>query len=269
MLQHIQFGLTVVKKGQREPYLAGLLKGRKIPQALIFCGRRKEIYGITGFLRNCGYKAEAYYGDQEQNERENILARFKEGHIDYLVASDLAARGLDIERLPAVINLSIPTEFDFYLHRVGRTGRAGNKGMVFNIIASNIEATRLKSHHRAIELPLHEVLITPLDLSTLDVDFHEKWVKYHLSRGKRDKVRKGDIVGFLSNNTSLTADEMGTITIYDSYSIVDLAQKGFKELMETETPLKLKGKSVKIRKYQVDEQEKRAISVKKLKKDRR
>lgn len=269
MLRNIYFAYIKPELGQTERYLLGLIEQRGIEQALIFCGKREEIHSITGFLRNLGYRAEAYYGTQTQEERQNILKRFKERHIELLVASDLAARGLDIQYLPAVINLSIPEEFDFYLHRIGRTGRAGNKGAVFNIIANELEQVFMKNHHRKIGIPIRTIEINPIDKDRLMPDREEKWTKYHLSRGKRDKIRKGDIVGFLVNQAELNADEIGTITIYDAYSVVDMPQRGFKTLSHKEEDLLLKGKSVKVRKYQLEEQERRAKAVKRLLKDRK
>ncbi len=269
MLKNIKFGYVKIKKGKQAAYLAGLLEQRNISKALIFCSRREEIHAVTGFLRNYGKKAASYYGMLEQRERANILQRFKEGHIDYLVASDLAARGLDIEYLPAVVNISVPKEFEYYLHRVGRTGRAGRKGMVYNLIRSEIDLIYLKNHHEDIELPIRSYTVDPLAAKQQKATEEEKWTKFHLSRGKKDKVRKGDIVGFLTQQAGLEAHEIGTITIYDSYAIVDMPAKGFDQLAALDMTLKLKGKTVKVRKYSLDEEVKRAKAVKKLLQDRK
>ena len=268
MLRNIAFFAVSTEGGKREPYLAGLLAQEKIGKALIFCARREDIYATTGFLRNCGFKAEAYYGNQEQQERLNILKRFKEDHIDYLVASDLAARGLDIEALPVVVNLAIPADYEYYLHRVGRTGRAGQKGTVYNILLSEAEHVRLKNHHQHIGLPTKKLAVDPMKTSSVHVQEAEKWVKYHLSRGKRDKIRKGDVVGFLLNHAGIDANEIGTITVYDSYTVVDMPQRGYQNL-HYQDDLRIKGKSLKLRKYQVEEQQRKAQSIKKLKQDRR
>ncbi|MEL6844093.1 MAG: DEAD/DEAH box helicase, partial [Bacteroidota bacterium] len=268
-LKNIRFHLSKALQGQREGYLLSLLKEQSVKQALIFAGKRSDILAITNFLRNHGFKAEAYFGNQEQHERKNILARFKSGHIQFLVASDLAARGLDVPDLPAVINLNVPEEYDYYLHRVGRTGRAGNKGKVYNLVASDMEAIFLRNHHREIEIKLQNLELVPLDLKEEKVVEAEKWVKYHLSRGKRDKIRKGDIVGFLVNQAGLQAEEIGTITLYEAYSIVDMPQRGFEALQVLREAPRLKGKSVKVRRFQLDEIERKAESVKRLKKDRR
>lgn len=270
MLKNISFAYIRVPDGQREPYLAALLKEKEIAKALIFTGKRDDIYSLIGFLRNLGFKAEGYFGAQDQTERKNILHRFKEDHIDFLVASDLAARGLDIPDLPAVINLSMPEEFDYYLHRIGRTGRAGNKGSVYNLILGDIEKAYMKNHHQKIELHILPIEINQNFVDKTEFQKNDKWVKFHLSRGKKDKIRKGDIVGFLLNLTEdLQAEEIGTITIFDQYAIVDLPLRAYEQLQKNEGPLKIKGKTVKVRKYQIEEQARRAQAVKKLLRDRK
>ncbi|MEM7659889.1 MAG: DEAD/DEAH box helicase [Bacteroidota bacterium] len=267
MLRNIRFWQAKAK-GKREPFLVVLLQQQRISQALIFCRRREDVFGITSLLRNCGWQAESYYGNQEQQERQNILTRFQEGHIQYLVASDLAARGLDIEALPAVINLAIPEMFDYYLHRVGRTGRAGNKGEVYNLVASDREEAYLQRHHHQIGLGLKKLEIEAAPLKSQRAELDARWNKYLLSRGKRDKVRKGDVVGFLTQAGGIDGQAIGTITIYETYTTVDLRQGDFQQLEDSDTPLKLKGKSVNIRPYKMKEQAEKAKQVRKLKIDR-
>jgi superfamily II DNA/RNA helicase len=268
VLRSIHFGYVPVKEGRSAAYLAGLIAEKNPAQALIFCPRREEVSDIVNFLRNAGHQAEPYYGSLEQRERANILNRFREGYLRFLVATDLAARGLDIEELPLVINLSIPKQFDYYLHRVGRTGRMGNRGEVVNFVRSEVDSIYLDKHHRQIGLPIREISVQPANLKELKVKADERWVKYHFSRGKKDKIRKGDIVGFLINNAGLQADEIGTITIYDSYAIVDMPAFGYENLKAWEE-FKIKGRSLRIRAYSAEEQAKRAKAVKKLLRDRR
>ncbi len=269
MLRSIKFHKVAVKDGKLTAYLAGLIQSQKIKTALVFCGRREEVQTITGFLRNCGYMAESYYGSLEQQERANILTRFKEGHIRFLVATDLAARGLDILDLPNVINLAIPKKYDYYLHRVGRTGRAGRKGNVYNFISSSVDDVYIKKYHKEIDLGAYYIDFEPANQQNTKVAEDEKWAKCHLSRGKKDKIRKGDIVGFLIAQTGIEADHIGTITIYDTYSIVDIPTQAYYVLSKSKEALQIKGKSLKIRKYSLDEQENRARAVKKLLKDRK
>lgn len=201
--------------------------------------------------------------------RTQILQRFKEGHLDYLVASDLAARGLDIESLPAVINLNIPQEYDFYLHRVGRTGRAGNKGAVYNLTNNSRELAYLNNHHQQIGLRLKPLEIVPLANMQTDAAMAEPWGKFLLSRGKRDRVGRGDILGFLVQSLGLEAQQVGTINILETHSIVDLPKSSLRHTKADLEELKIKGKTVKIRPYQVEEQQQRAKNIRDLKRDRR
>lgn len=268
VLRNISFFHVRVSEGKRENFLDALIQQQYIFKALIFCGRREEIFTVCGYLRNAGYKAEAYYGSQEQEERENILNRFKEGHIDYLVASDLAARGLDIEQLPAVINISLPKEYDFYLHRIGRTGRAGNPGFVYNLITGEAERILMNTHHKELGIPARELKLENLTVKR-NTDKLNRWMKVHISRGKKDKIRKGDVVGFLTQTGEMEADQIGTITIFDTYTLVDLSSLALDKMIGLDIPLVMKGLTVKIRVYRLEEQERRARAVKNLKKDRR
>ena len=268
MLRNIRFAYARVPEGQREAALVTLLQAQGLEKALVFAGGREDIYALTGFLRNAGFRAEAYYGDQDQQTRTHILDRFRAGHIDYLIASDLAARGLDIEALPAVVNVVVPEAYDFYLHRVGRTGRAGLKGAVYNLVAGTREHLYLDNHHRLIGLPLQEMSLQTAPAQTFKVKPEDRWVKAHLSRGKRDKVRPGDIAGFLIHEGGLDASDIGTITVQDSYSLVDLTQ-GMLQALEAREDLKLKGKTVKVRRYRIEEEREKARAIHKLKQDRK
>lgn len=268
VLRSIRFGQILMQGGQTMSHLAGLIAQVKPRQALIFGPKREEVNEVVNFLRNAGHLAEPYYGGLEQQERENILTRFREGHVRFLVATDLAARGLDIEDLPVVINLSIPKQFDYYLHRVGRTGRQGKRGKVFNFIRNEIDKIYLQKHHEEIRLPVQDLDIRPIAVKETKVKSDSRWVKYHVNRGKKDKIRKGDIVGFLIHHAGLSAEEVGTITLYDTYSIVDMPAFGFENL-KAQDDLKIKHKTLRIRPYTHDEQTKRAAAVKKLLKDRK
>lgn len=266
VLKNIGFHLVEVTEGKKERYLTGLLEQYFIHQALIFCSKREEINTLSGYLRNQGFRAEAYFGSQEQTERENILRRFREGSIDLLIASDLAARGLDIEEMPCVINFSVPKELDFYMHRAGRTGRAGKKGRVFSLVTNTIEKNEIKGYHLAIQIPLRSTEVEPSDKKASREDTRR--IKCHFSRGKTDKIRTTDIVGFLVNNAFMSADDIGTITIYDSYAIADVPLAALENLQHAEAEPLLKGKTVKVRKYSAEEAENKSLSIKKLLKDK-
>lgn len=259
-LRNIDFWYIPVQQGANERHLAGLLKSRKVPSALIFCNKREEVLSLAGFLRSSGWQAEAYHGLLDQIERKAILDRFRSGQVKFLVATDLAARGLDIAKLPAVVNFSFPADIEIYLHRTGRTGRAGEHGACYNLVASKEEEIHIQNFHRELNVRLKRLEVSQAkNLQKVQV----KLVKVHMNRGKKDKIRKGDVVGFLLNNTDLKAYEIGTIALYDDHITVDVPERALKDLEQSEEKLKVKGKTVIARKYALDEQRKRAQAIKK------
>ena len=134
-------------------------------------------------------------------------------------------------------------------------------------MVGDLDKVWLDHHHNAIGLPIRPVEVKLSKERGKNAE--RKWVKVHLTRGKQDKIRKGDLVGFLVKEATIPADEIGTIMVFDTYSIADIPLEFLSGLENPEKPLKIKGKSVKVRKYQQHEQEKKAQAIKKLKQDRR
>ena len=114
-----------------------LIDIEKIESAIIFCNRKRDVSMVNKFLQRQGRNARDIHGDLDQSQRQATLDAFKAGEVDYLVATDVAARGLDVVDLPAVINLDVPYHPDDYVHRIGRTGRAGKEGRAYTIADDN------------------------------------------------------------------------------------------------------------------------------------
>lgn len=261
-LRNILFHYIVVDQGQKQRYLAALIQEQRVKQALIFTPNRDEVYAIANFLRGMGHKAEAYHGLLDQVERTAVMKRFKKKQVNFLVATDLAARGLDVESLPAVINYAFPDELEIYLHRCGRTGRAGKRGAVYNLVASKKEEVLVESFHAELHIPIKGYMMEPLTKEAVQhVEY--KQVKVHLSKGKRDKISAGDVVGFLTNATGVPADRIGTIAVYDAYALADVPEWVYDLLLLNGDDLKLKGKAVKVTKYSLDDQKRKAEALRK------
>lgn len=263
VLKSIHFRFVNVSGGQVDRYLAGVLKDFNVAQALIFHNKREAVYSTANFLRGMGFKTEAYHGLLDQVEREAIMSRFRDKHVEFLVATDLAARGIDVVDLPCVINASFPDDVEVYLHRCGRTGRAGNKGYVFNLITSKKEEILVKAFHGQIGIKVDEAEVNLPAKEDLKADAAEKLIKLHLNRGKKDKIRPGDVVGFLVNELGADADDIGTIANYDTYVLVDVPETTAIALDHLERKLKIKGKSVKVSRYSLEDQKKKAEAVRK------
>lgn len=123
-----------VNKGQKTALLAHLIKQHEWRQALIFVNAKNNCEHLAGKLSKRGIVAEVFHGDKGQGARTRVLEAFKAGEIDVLIATDIAARGLDIEKLPVVINFDLPRSPADYMHRIGRSGRAGEVGLALSLI---------------------------------------------------------------------------------------------------------------------------------------
>ena len=126
--------VTVVPAREKFQALQRLIETQEVDKALIFCNRKREVASLRRQLERAGLNVRDIHGDLEQAQRTQALEAFRRGEIDFLVATDVAARGLDIVSLPCVINYDVPTHADDYVHRVGRTGRAGQEGRAFTLM---------------------------------------------------------------------------------------------------------------------------------------
>jgi superfamily II DNA/RNA helicase len=139
---NIEARLVKVAQDKKTDALERLFRAHGVDKAIIFCNRKRDVGTVTRKLQRKGYNARDIHGDLDQSHRQATLDAFKAGGVDYLVATDVAARGLDISDMPVVINLDVPSHADDYVHRIGRTGRAGRKGRAFTF-ATDDDARRL------------------------------------------------------------------------------------------------------------------------------
>src|SRR5690606_5712057 len=142
--------------------LTWLIQHNDLQQALVFCGTKFGASRIASYLNKQGITADAIHGDKSQNERTKALEAFKAGTIRILVATDVAARGLDIDELPTVINYELPHTAEDYVHRIGRTGRAGKTGEATSLVAPE-EAGRLADIEKLIKIKIERVTIDGFD----------------------------------------------------------------------------------------------------------
>ncbi|EKE08894.1 MAG: hypothetical protein ACD_16C00239G0015 [uncultured bacterium] len=158
-----QFIVRAPEKEKRD-VLRSLLKAEDLHQVLVFCNRKREVDIVYNSMKRYGFKVGALHGDITQSVRNKTLKDFKEGKIDLLIASDVAARGLDIEDLPGVINFHVPTTPEDYIHRIGRTGRAGKEGKAFTLVSPHegkyldpiLKTSQHKIQEYSLAFPKHE-----------------------------------------------------------------------------------------------------------------
>ncbi len=135
----------------REPFkleiLSRVIDGNDYRISLVFCNTKKRVDEVAMSLQTRGYTAEALHGDMRQNERDAVMSKFRNGDINILVATDVAARGVDVENIEAVFNYDIPNDEEYYVHRIGRTGRAGRVGVAYTFVSGR-ELFKLKDIQR-------------------------------------------------------------------------------------------------------------------------
>ncbi|CSB23976.1 ATP-dependent RNA helicase%2C DEAD box family [Vibrio cholerae] len=156
--QAVQETLYLVNKGSKTQALVALLKQHQWPQVLVFIGAKENADSLTKKLNKAGIVATVLHGDKSQSEREAALAEFKNGTTQVLIATDLLARGIHIELLPVVINFELPMHAETYVHRVGRTARAGQHGIALSLVCHGemdaLNATRTLTQR---ELPVQNL----------------------------------------------------------------------------------------------------------------
>lgn len=156
--ENVEQFIIKAKAVQKKSVIKDLIEEQHPNNAIIFCNRKKDIPEIQRFLRKHNYSASALHGDLDQGERKQTLQDFKEGKIAFLVASDVAARGIDVEGLSCVFNYDVPNNPEEYVHRIGRTGRAGHQGKAFTLM-SETESKLLRAIQKliGITIPEHKI----------------------------------------------------------------------------------------------------------------
>lgn len=230
---------------QRLQAIQRLLCDARPTSAVIFCNTKRETQMVADDLNALGFSATALHGDLEQRERDQALVRFSNKSVSILVATDVAARGLDIEALDAVINYQIARDSEVHTHRIGRTGRAGQKGVASTLFSGkeNFKIERLKEAHNLTvdiqPLPPAKVLAAGTykpAMKTLQID-----------GGKKQKVRAGDILGALTGKDGIDGKQVGKIQIMDNWAFVAVSAKVAKDALSKIANGKLKGRTFRVR----------------------
>lgn len=235
----------VSHKNDKFPLLKSLLLHHRPTATLIFCNTKDQTVSLSGLLCNEGFSAIALNGDLEQIERDEAMIRFSNRSALILVATDVAARGLDIKDLPAVINYDVAFEPEVHIHRIGRTGRAGSKGLALTL-TTPADAERLCVIEQETRVSLTWGDKSKLDPINTSVKLPDM-VTLCISAGRKEKIRPGDILGALTKDAGLPGDNIGKIDVSTLYSYVAIrrsqADKAYKYLQNG----KLKGRKVNVR----------------------
>jgi len=234
-----------VEKGQRTKTLAALLAKFRPASTVVFCHTRQQCQEVTEELQQRGIQALALHGDLEQKERDLVLVRFANRSVPVLVATDVAARGLDIKELEAVINYELPRDPEIYIHRIGRTGRAGSKGLALSLLIPS-EAYRIKGIEEYQGSPVQYEEVRSLDLPE-GFSLTPPMVTLCIDGGRKEKVRPGDILGALTADQAIPGDKVGKIDIFDHVAYVAIDRSVRKKALRLLAEGKIKGRRFKVR----------------------
>jgi len=209
----INQSIYFVEKDDKLDLLTHILQDEKLDQVLVFARTKHGSDKIARKLHKSNISAEAIHGNKSQNARQTALSNFKNKKTRVLVATDIAARGIDIDDLKYVINFELSDVSETYVHRIGRTGRAGNQGLAFSLCAPK-EAPRVV----AIE-EYQKIKVNWLDLNELHTpvvaSLKATMVTICIEGGRKDKLRPTDILGALTGEGGLAGADVGKIDIFD------------------------------------------------------
>lgn len=232
-------------KSDRVQTLVQVLKFYQPESALVFCNTIEQCEQLVGELVKRDIHALALHGDLEQFKRDQVLVRFSNRSSSILVATDVAARGLDIKELDAVVNFEITRDPEVHVHRIGRTGRAGSKGLAISLYSPE-ETARLNAIEAYLGTSVEKKDVTALK-NVLTKNLIPNMVTLFIGAGRKDKLRPGDILGALTAGPELTGDQIGKINLFDKFSYVAVARNCADQALKILSEGKIKGRSYRIK----------------------
>jgi ATP-independent RNA helicase DbpA len=234
-----------VREDQRLPAVARLLEHFRPVSTLAFCNTKARCRELVELLQAQGYSALALHGDLEQRERDQVLVRFANSSCSVLVATDVAARGLDIAGLAAVINVDISPDPEAYVHRIGRTGRAGETGLALSLASLDemgaVGRIELLQGRPSVWHALSE--LTP----ALGGRLLPAMATVHIQAGRKEKIRPGDVLGALTADLGYTREQVGKIDINEFATYVAVERGIAHEAVARLNSGRIKGRTVKAR----------------------
>ena len=234
----------ICQHNEKLPALITLINANQLEHALVFCNTKQLVAEVAKYLKDKGLSSIPLHGDMEQREREQVLIQFKHRSANFLVATDVAARGLDIASLPAVINYELPRDQDTYVHRIGRTGRAGKEGVSLTIFTEK-ERFKLAQLGQRMDQVFEYESIDSLPNNRITPQKPE-FITLYISGGRKDKLRKGDILGALTKTAGINGQDVGQIDVAERSSFVAIKQEQARNAASRLNQSKIKGRKYKV-----------------------
>lgn len=231
---------------------------------IVFCSTQQGVDQLYRKLMNAHYSCGRIHGRMVQEERFEVIDQFKKGKFRYLVATDIASRGIDVEDISLVISYDVPQDKERYIHRIGRTGRAGKMGKAIMLVTANEEnlVKEIEEYMgvdiRKMELPNHgevdrakaaflkKMNTKPQLKQDKANQINKDIVKLYFNGGKKKKLRVVDFVGTIAKLPGVTADDIGIITIQENATFVEILNGKGQKVLEAMKHTTIKGKQLKV-----------------------
>ena len=235
-----------IDKADRTKTLIALLHQFHPDSSVIFCNRKQQCKELAEDLWAQGIHALALHGDLEQKDRDRVLVQFSNKSSSILIATDVAARGLDIKDLSAVINFELSPDPEIHIHRIGRTGRADNQGLALSLFMPS-EAPKVNAIEKYQKAPIRIDNTSTLKFVE-NFKLNPPMVTLCINGGRKDKVRAGDILGALTANSGIEGKQIGKIDIFDIIAYVAVEEPIGKQALKILSEGKIKGRKFRVRK---------------------
>ena len=240
---------------------------KEVPEtAVIFCKTKENVDKVYEDLNRKRYSINKIHGGMLQKDRMEVMEKFKRGDFRILIATDVAARGIDVEGITHVINFDLPVEKEAYIHRIGRTGRAGAKGKAISLVNQFEERLlNIIQEYIGFEIPVNEEL--PKEENKVKKEeaikvlkskpkakkekakvINANITKLYFNGGKKKKLRAGDFVGAISRIEGITAEDIGIIDVQDTVSYVDILNGKGNKVLAALKDSTIKGKKLRVEK---------------------
>ncbi len=236
-----------IERDARPKALAALLAHHKPESTVVFCNTKQQCQKVADELDAQGFYALALHGDLEQKDRDQVLVRFSNKSCSVLVATDVAARGLDIKDLSAVINFELSPDPEVHVHRIGRTGRAGKQGLALSLYSAS-EAPKVNAIEAYQKSPAVSQSLGSLS-AAVATELQPPMVTLCIDGGRKNKVRPGDILGALTGDAGIPGSQVGKIDIFDFSAYVAIERSIADKALRRLSAGKIKGRNFKVRRF--------------------
>ena len=243
-IQQVGYACTPEEK---QTLLLRLLRQHQPASAIVFCNFKAVVVELTRALVQAGVSADGLQGDLEQFDRDRVMAKFRNHSTRVLVATDVAGRGIDVEALDAVVNYELPQQPEAYVHRIGRTGRAGRRGLALSLVTRS-DSRKVEDIEGTTGVKLEKGDVDSLVPENVPgVSLISGWETLSISAGRKDKMRPGDILGALTGEAGgLKAEDVGKIEIHDHHAFVAVSKRVVKVAFQRLSEGRIKGRKHRI-----------------------